>query len=333
MQIKDSALTKCLSSTNLDETLKNHFSEFFECYLHLALERKISMPEALSTMEQLFEEIQNQITAPFCFPSVHSPSEADSFFYDLGLRIAEPLIHTNPTIQNPHILKEVEATLARGENVIFAANHQTELEPQILSLVCDPIAKDLFRNTFFVAGERVTTDPMAAPLSRGRHLFCIYAKRYIAEDKQVEIDRRMHNLKTIKQMKELLNQGGACIYVALGGGRDRPDAENKIQLTPFDPSSVGLFTLLSHTAKKPTHIYPLVVSTFNVLPPPVAVQKELGERRWTQGGDVKVAFGEKFAFEPFLSIENKETMNLAITEALFQKLKDLYTPYPGFIAP
>ncbi|NDD99736.1 hypothetical protein EB008_05535 [bacterium] len=143
----------------------------------------------------------------------------------------------------------------------------------------------------------------------------------------------MHNLKAIKQMKEILNGGGACFYVALGGGRDRLDQNGYVQLTPFDPSSVGLFTLLSQTAKKPTHIFPLAISSFNILPPPLSIQKELGERRWTQGGKLQVAIGERFDFTPFLSIEDKDCMHKEITEHLFLKLVQLYEPFKGDVAP
>jgi len=322
-----------LFSIELNEPLKRTFTEFLECYVQRAIQKGLSEKEALTVMEKIYQRIFEQIQDPYPFPSTHKPTKEDSSFYDLGIKLTAPLILGDPEIKNPDHLREIEARLKNGENVILAANHQTELEPQILSLVCDPVAKDLFRNTYFVAGERVTTDPLAAPLSRGRHLFCIYAKRYVAEDKQIEIDRRMHNLKTIKQMKELLNQGGCCIYVALSGGRDRPDASQQIQLSPFDPSSVGLFALLAHTAKKPTHIYPLVVSTFNVLPPPLKVNKELGERRWTQGGEVSVAFGAAFPYQDFLAIEDKELMHSQLTAALFKNLQALYTPYTGDVAP
>jgi len=330
---KDSDLLNKIAGASVAAPIKNNFLEFADCYVQLCIDQGRDKIEALEVMQELFDAVKQQVTDPYLFSSLHIPTTEDECFFDLGLKVAQPLVLNEPSIINSHILNHVQELLLRGENVIFAANHQTELEPQILSIACDSLAKDLFKNTFFVAGERVTTDPMAAPLSRGRKLFCIYAKRYVADNKDVEVDRRMHNLKTIKQMKELLNRGGTCIYVALGGGRDRPDAERNVQLTPFDPSSVGLFTLLAQTSKQPTHIFPLVISSFNVLPPPVAVQKELGERRWTRGGAVTVALGEEFIYAPYLKIEDKELMHQELTLALFQRLKELYIPYAGDVAP
>lgn len=333
MPTKDSDLLDKIANASISGPLKSNFLEFADCYVQLSVDQDTDKDEALDVMQELFDSVEQQTSNPYLFSSLHIPSEEDHSYFELGLKVARPLVLNTPEIINQHILQHVQQLLHQGENVIFAANHQTELEPQILSIACDSVAKDLFKNTFFVAGERVTTDPMAAPLSRGRRLFCIYAKRYVSDDKQIEIDRRMHNLKTIKQMKELLNRGGVCIYVALGGGRDRPDESKNVQLTPFDPSSVGLFTLLAQTAKQPTHIYPLVISSFNVLPPPVLVQKELGERRWTRGGKVTVALGEEFSYAPFLKIEDKEVMHQELTNALFNKLKELYTPYIGDVAP
>jgi glycerol-3-phosphate O-acyltransferase len=322
-----------LDFAQLHEPLKHNFQEFVECYLSLAQSQGFCDIRAKSAMKNLYNAIVEQIDSPFPFQSVHKINSDPCPYYDLGLEIARPLVRDAIIQENPEILHEVKKALEAGENVIFAANHQTELEPQILSLACDQIEKDFFKNTFFVAGERVTTDPIAAPLSRGRNLFCIYAKRYVSDNKEEEIDRRMHNLKTIKQIKELLNKGGICIYVALGGGRDRPDADQMVQLTKFDPSSVGLFTLLAQTAKRPTHIYPLVIESFNVLPPPVNIQKALGERRWTGGGDVRVKFGERFNYGHYLYDVDKELQNQILSDALFLRLQALYTPFKANVAP
>ncbi len=333
MPLENNFLYHMITQADLKEPFKTNFLEFIDCFLKICFTKGISSEHATQTVLSLYESVTAQLSSPYPFQSVHIPKEEDAALYELGLELARPLIHGEPELIHPHNLLAVKELLDKGENVIFAANHQTELEPQILSIACDPLVKDLFKNTFFVAGERVTTDPIAAPFSRGRRLFCIYAKRYVSEDKEIEMKRRLHNLSAIKQMKEILNNGGACIYVALGGGRDRPDQNGDVQLTPFDPSSVGLFTLLSQTAKKPTHIFPLAISSFNILPPPLSIQKELGERRWTQGGDLRVAIGERFDFTPFLAIEDKDRMLKEITEHLFSKLVQLYKPFKGDVAP
>jgi glycerol-3-phosphate O-acyltransferase len=331
--LKNTPVYEMLSEPHLSEPFRSNLLEFIDCFRQISGSKGLPDDFIESSIQELTQYILEQIESPYPFQSMHIPQQDDTRMYEIGLKIAAPLIHGTPEIVNLDNLFEVKSLLDRGGNVIFAANHQTELEPQILSLACDPYVKDLFKNTFFVAGERVTTDPMAAPFSRGRKLFCIYAKRYVSEDKNIEMERRMHNLKTIKQMKELLNKGGACIYVALGGGRDRPDLQGQVQLTPFDPSSVGLFTLLSQTALKPTHIFPLAVSSFNILPPPISIQKELGERRWTRGGSLKIAIGKRFDYSPFLKIGDKDEMHSALTNGLFSELTALYQPFEGDIAP
>ena len=46
--------------------------------------------------------------------------------------------------------------LAAGENVILLANHQTEADPQIFSLLLDEAHPGFASSTIFVAGDRVS---------------------------------------------------------------------------------------------------------------------------------------------------------------------------------
>ena len=69
----------------------------------------------------------------------------------------------------------------------------------------------------FVAGHRVTTDPVAIPFSRGVNLLCIYSKKYIDVPPEKKAEKLAHNSKTIAKLEDLLNEGGKCIYVAPAG--------------------------------------------------------------------------------------------------------------------
>jgi glycerol-3-phosphate O-acyltransferase len=91
----------------------------------------------------------------------------------------------------------------------------------------------------FVAGHRVTTDPLAVPFSRGRNLLSIYSKKYVDADPEKKQERLLHNQRTIKRMGQLLSEGGYCIYVAPSGGRDRKDQKTgKVEAAAFDPQSI-----------------------------------------------------------------------------------------------
>ncbi len=88
----------------------------------------------------------------------------------------------------------------------------------------------------------------------------------------------MHNQRTMKKMKELLEEGGRIIYVALSGGRDRPDEYGNVQVAEFDAQSLEMFRLMAKQSHKPCHFYPLALATFDILPPPPVVEKELGKQ-------------------------------------------------------
>ena len=51
--------------------------------------------------------------------------------------------------------------LAKGDNVILLANHQTELDPQAISLLLEKTHPRIAEEMIFVAGHRVVSDPLA----------------------------------------------------------------------------------------------------------------------------------------------------------------------------
>ena len=44
-----------------------------------------------------------------------------------------------------------------------------------------------------VAGDRVTTDPVAVPFSKGRNLLCIYSKRHMNNPPELASKKKMRN--------------------------------------------------------------------------------------------------------------------------------------------
>ena len=46
-----------------------------------------------------------------------------------------------------------------------------------------------------VAGDRVTTDPVAVPFSKGRNLLCIYSKRHMNNPPELASKKKMHNAR------------------------------------------------------------------------------------------------------------------------------------------
>jgi len=82
------------------------------------------------------------------------------------------------------------------------ANHQTEIDPQFISLLLEKEYSKLAKDMIFVAGDRVILDQLAIPASMGRNLLCIYSKKHIHNPPDLMETKRLHNKKTMGLMSE-----------------------------------------------------------------------------------------------------------------------------------
>lgn len=255
-------------------------------------------------LRQFLKLTTQEFIQPFQFEPFHQRMTAPFDYYHFGLDFIRPLAILNKSqVIHPENLEKIDAQLSRGDNVILLANHQTELDPQAISLLLEEKYPTLAGEMIFVAGHRVITDPMAISFSKGRNLLCIYSKKYIEDNPATKEDKLLHNKRTMNQMSQLLSEGGKCIYVAPSGGRDRPDSSGKLQVAPFDPQSIEMFWLMSQKAEHPTHFYPLALLTYDLLPPPDSVLKSLGEPRHTKAAPIYLAFGQEIDMEQFSDTE------------------------------
>ena len=215
------------------------------------------------------DRLEEQLADPFTFEPYHQQILAPFDYYRYGVEFLRPLVDlSQSSLVGERSLDQIAQQLAAGDNVVFLANHQTEGDPQAISLLLEARYPAIGREMIFVAGERVTTDPLAVPFSMGRNLLCIYSKRYIDTPPDQRTAKQLHNKKTMERMSELLEEGGKCIYVAPSGGRDRANAHGVVEVAPFDPQSVEMFYLMARRAARPSHFYPMALSTYDFLPPP-----------------------------------------------------------------
>lgn len=191
------------------------------------------------------------------------------------------------------------ALLQKKENVVLLANHQTEPDPQLISLILEKDFPSLPKHLTFVAGERVVLDPLAIPLSMGCNLLCIYSKKHIDRIPHLKTKKQLHNKSTMQLMSSLFAKGGFAVYVAPSGGRDRPGENEEVEVAPFDPQSIEMFYLMAKKSGVKTHFFPLALSTYDVLPPPNEVQKEMGEERKATRSAIHFSFGEEIEMEDF----------------------------------
>jgi glycerol-3-phosphate O-acyltransferase len=299
---------------------------FMETYLYAS-----PSGDVFPLLECLAEKVALEIASPREFEAYHVRERAPFDYYQFGLDLIAPLIDLEKSrrLGLSH-LEQAEQYVLQKENVIFVANHQIEPDPQVISLLLAPKWSRFSEGMIFVAGHRVVQDPLAKPFSRGRDLLSIYSKKYILEPPEEKEMKQQHNQKTLAVLQELLDSGGKAIYVAMAGGRDRPDGTGHIRPGPFDPNSLELFSLISKEAKRKTHFFPLALATYAIFPPPDTRQKELGEPRRVSRAAAHIAFGKELIMDELAphGLAKKKAREVR-AETVTSIVRDLYRLFPS----
>lgn len=223
-------------------------ADFYPVYLNAIPADQIQQGQA--NLNRWLELVAQQMRTPYAFEVFHEALRAPFDFYQFGLDFMRPLVDFNHSkVMGIDQLNQISTLIKQKKNVVLLANHQTEPDPQLISLMIEKNYPKLSTDIIFVAGDRVTSDPLAVPMSLGRNLLCIYSKKHIDHPLAEKSNKILHNQKTLKKMQELLNQGGQCIYVAPSGGRDRLNAQGVPEVASFDPDSLELFWLLAKQAQ------------------------------------------------------------------------------------
>ncbi|MBI3901106.1 MAG: 1-acyl-sn-glycerol-3-phosphate acyltransferase [Chlamydiia bacterium] len=300
-------------------------SQFVACYAQ-ALGPLFDL--SASQLLLFLELITPHFSSPFSFQPYHQKIRHPFDYYQFGLDFIRPLIEENRSkVYGEDQLDQIEKALQSGENAILLSNHQTEADPQVISILLEKKHPKLAEKIIYVAGERVVTDPLAIPFSMGCDLLCIYSKRYIDHPPELKEQKRLHNKHTMEKMSRLLSEGGKMIYVAPSGGRDRKNKEGKIEVAPFDPDSVEMFYLMAKKGGKKTHFIPFALSTYPLLPPPETVQKELGEVRIAQKSPVFISFAPPFPMENSEGVDKKEKREKRAKE-IWKIVKTMFEEFP-----
>lgn len=288
------AARKGLVPADLAKVIHN----FYLSYEEAITENGHAFKDFQQLLNQFLDLVIEQLAHPYAFELFHERIVTPFDYYQFGLNLLRPLVlFSKSKVLGLEHVDAITAALSRGENVILFGNHQTEPDPQAISLLLEKTHPKFAEEIIFVAGHRVISDPLAVPFSKGRNLLCIFSKRHIETEPELKQEKQAHNQRTMKKMIQLLSEGGKCIYVAPSGGRDRPNAKGKITIAPFDPQSIEMFWLMAKQADRPTHFHPLALSTYNLLPPPSSVEAGLGERRVAHCTPINLAFGASIDME------------------------------------
>uniref|UniRef100_A0A7S3NJE8 Phospholipid/glycerol acyltransferase domain-containing protein n=1 Tax=Aureoumbra lagunensis TaxID=44058 RepID=A0A7S3NJE8_9STRA len=296
-----------LESKEFPEIIVKTVEGFFETYLEVLMDIGREPESALPVLREYLGMVEEQLKDPYKFEPYHKAVYTPQNYYDMDTRFMEPLIDMDDSVVLGHEhLDEIKKQLKNGDNVIFLSNHQTEADPSAWSALLDRGNEawrddEFAKNLIMVAGDRVTTDPLAVPFSKARNLLCIYSKRHIDNPPEKKRQKQLHNTRTMGAFAKLLAQGGACIWVAPSGGRDRPNYDTGFFDKPamFDAKSVEMFRLMASKVAlfKKTHFWPMAMLTHRLFPPPPKVQSQLGEPRIALRGSVNIAFRPELDFD------------------------------------
>lgn len=322
---------KYLSSCTAEGLISPHLSHvihnFYLSYEEAVKENGCLLKDLEPVLNLFLKLVIEQLKHPYAFQAFHQRVVEPVNYYKFGLDIVRPLIiFSKSKVRGLQYVAAMEAAIAKGENVILFGNHQTEPDPQAISLLLEKTHPQFAEKMIFVAGHRVITDPLAVPFSKGRNLLCIFSKRHVETPPELKQEKLAHNQKTMKIMAQLLDEGGKCIYVAPSGGRDRPCPKGYVGVAPFDPQSIEMFWLMAQQASKKTHFHPLALATYDLLPPPISVEKELGERRHARCTPIHLAFGPEIDMENCINDQHadKKQKRKLRAEMIWKQVADDY---------
>ena len=210
--------------------------------------------------------------------------DVNTDFYAAGCDFFRPAMDLEHSlILGTENIEKAMEQLAKGENVVFLANHQSEADPQVVSCLFEKAGEkfgELAADITYVAGHKVTTDPLAIPFSMGRNLLCIHSKKHIDADPETKPAKSKQNMAAMNEMLQGMKDGGMAIWVAPSGGRDRRNVGNgKIPIATFDQKTVDMFRLMGNKSKRATHFYPMAMVSYDLCPPPDFVEAGVGEKR------------------------------------------------------
>ncbi|XVF11111.1 hypothetical protein REPUB_Repub07fG0240900 [Reevesia pubescens] len=281
----------------------------------------------LSNMAVAFDRMLLEVEDPFVFEPYHKALREPFDYYMFGQNYIRPLIDfRNSYVGNISLFYEIEEKLKQGHNVVLISNHQTEADPAVIALFLEKTNPLIAENMIYVAGDRVITDPLCKPFSMGRNLICVYSKKHMNDVPALAEMKRKANTRSLKEMALLLRGGSKIVWIAPSGGRDRPDPLTKEWYpAPFDSSSVDNMRRLIEHSGAPGHIYPLALLCYDIMPPPLQVEKEIGEKRIITFHGAGLSVAPKISLqEVAAACEKSEGAKDVFTQALYKSVTEQY---------
>eukprot|EP00443_Scrippsiella_acuminata_P127307 CAMPEP_0115601694 /NCGR_PEP_ID=MMETSP0272-20121206/15535_1 /TAXON_ID=71861 /ORGANISM="Scrippsiella trochoidea, Strain CCMP3099" /LENGTH=369 /DNA_ID=CAMNT_0003037175 /DNA_START=222 /DNA_END=1331 /DNA_ORIENTATION=+ len=250
---------KSPSGGTASKTMKRMLPSYVKSHVIARTEPEAFRDFMNTTLKLFFDSISAE--EPYNFSPYHQAvrgPEVDHYLW--GNNFFRSMVkYRSSRVEGLEHIESIRSSLEAGDNVVLFANHQTEADPQVLSLLLELYGhEDLAARTIFIAGHKVTTDPIAIPFSMGRNLLTIFSKKYLdtytPEEREAKSAR---NRETVAEMQRLFNEGGHIFWVA-----------------PWR-----------------THFFPLAMWSHQLVPPPEGTQAAVGEARSTKRAPIGIELG------------------------------------------
>ncbi|XP_008238158.1 PREDICTED: glycerol-3-phosphate acyltransferase, chloroplastic [Prunus mume] len=324
-----SAIRKETEAGRLPSNIASGMEELYQNYKNAILQS--GNPKAdeivLSNMTAVLDRVFLDIEDPFVFSPYHKAMRDPFDYYMFGQNYIRPLVDfRNSYVGNISVFKDIEEKLQQGHNIFLISNHQTEADPAVIALLLETTNSYLSENMTYIAGDRVVTDPLCKPFSMGRNLICVYSKKHMNDVPELTEMKRKANTRSLKEMALLLRGGSQIVWIAPSGGRDRPDpVTGEWYPAPFDASSLDNLRRLAEHSAAPGHIYPLALLCHNIMPPPLQVEKAIGEKRMISFHGTGLSVAPEITFSDIsASCQNPEEARETYTQALYKIVTEQY---------
>lgn len=127
-------------------------------------------------MMTFLKSIQTNLKDPYKFKPYHQAIREPFDYYDWGNKFIRPLVISDQSkLFGLEQVNDIVECMKRRENVVLLSNHQTEVDPQVISILLEDAGlSELAEKIIFIAGHKVTNDPVAVPFSMVNEIKSVY---------------------------------------------------------------------------------------------------------------------------------------------------------------
>eukprot|EP01032_Pedospumella_encystans_P015596 gene15596-17824_t len=203
------------SSKTTESSPAGELALFLDEYIESSAAAKTPENVVENNVLTLLAEVKAASVTTPSFGSFHCAIREPFDYYRWGNDFIRPLIIMEESkLFGAEQVDNIVDIVKRKENVVILANHQTEADPQALSILLEQHGHNaLAESIIYLAGHKVTTDPFAIPFAKGRNLLCIHSKKHIHNPPEDLSRKQAQNLKTMEVLTELAAEGGKVFWV------------------------------------------------------------------------------------------------------------------------